>query len=410
MFRNAFAMTPLCSPSRASILTGLCSHSHGIIDNTERGAQSHKLQTFPMMLQKAGYDTAFIGKWHMGNDNTPRPGFNRWYCLAGQGSTFDPAVNDNGKKIQTHGYVTDVLNEQGLKFVRRPRTKPFLLYLSHKAIHPETYQGPDGKLSDPTMSNFMPAPRHKSLYERVSVPRRPSAGVAPTDKPALLQKIADVPPLGPDTGSSDKVILNRLRMLSAVDEGVGSLLKALEASGQLDNTLFVVSSDHGYFYGEHGLSIERRLAYEESIRIPLLMRLPRLIKAGSKPEAIALTIDLAPTFIKVAGANPPEQMQGRSLLPLLEGKTPSDWRHSFFVEYYSDTVFPRMNKMGYKMVRNDRWKYIHYIDQKDADELYDLQNDPYELHNLAGNKAAAVNLKTMQAELKRLLAETGGKG
>ena len=138
IFRNAFSMTPLCSPSRASILTGLCAHSHGIIDNTERGEQSHKLQTFPMVLQKAGYETAFVGKWHMGNDNTPRPGFDRWYCLAGQGSTFDAAVNDDGKAIQTHGYVTDVLNEKGLEFVRRPRTKPFLLYLSHKAMHPET--------------------------------------------------------------------------------------------------------------------------------------------------------------------------------------------------------------------------------------------------------------------------------
>src|SRR5262249_41044679 len=150
-----------------------------------------------------------------------------------------------------------------------------------------------------------PAPRHKSLYEGVSVPRRPSAGVPPLDKPALLQNIAGVPQLGPDTGSKDPVILNRLRMLSAVDEGVGTLLQALEESGDLDNTLFVVTSDHGYFYGEHGLSVERRLAYEESIRIPLLMRLPRLIKAGSTPEAMALTIDLAPTFIRLAGGLPP---------------------------------------------------------------------------------------------------------
>lgn len=408
-FRNAFSMTPLCSPSRASILTGQCAHTHGIIDNTERGKQSHGLHTFPQELQKAGYETAFIGKWHMGNDNSPRAGFDRWYCLAGQGSTFDAAVNDNGHEIQTKGYVTDVLNEKGLEFVRGPHSKPFMLYLSHKAIHPETYQGPDGKLSDPTMSNFMPAPRHKSLYDGVSVPRRPSAGVSPTDKPALQQKIADLRPLGPDTGSSDKVILNRLRMLSAVDDGVGSLLKALEESGQLDNTLFVVSSDHGYFYGEHGLSIERRLAYEESIRIPLLMRLPSMIKAGTTPEAIALTIDLAPTFIDVAGGKPPKQMQGRSLVPVLKGETPADWRHSFFVEYYSDTVFPRMRKMGYKAVRNDRWKYIHYLDQENADEIYDLQNDPYELHNQIGNPSTAADVKAMKDELQRLMVEADAK-
>ena len=165
-FRNAFSLTPLCSPSRASILTGQCAHTHGIIDNTERGEQSKHLHTFPQVLQKAGYETAFIGKWHMGNDNSPRAGFDRWYCLAGQGSTFDAAVNDDGQAVQTKGYVTDILNEKSLEFVRRPRTRPFLLYLSHKAIHPETYQGPDGKLSDPTMSNFMPAPRHKVAVRR----------------------------------------------------------------------------------------------------------------------------------------------------------------------------------------------------------------------------------------------------
>ena len=408
-FRNAFSMTPLCSPSRASILTGQCAHTHGITDNTERGPQTHKLQTFPMVLQKAGYQTAFIGKWHMGNDNTPRPGFDRWYCLAGQGSTFDPAVNDDGKSKQTKGYVTDILNQKGVEFVRSKHSKPFMLYLSHKAIHPETYQGPDGKLSDPTLSNFIPAPRHQSQYAGVKIPRRPNAGVPPTDKPALMQKIDGMPPLGPETGSSDKVILNRLRMLSAVDEGVGELLKALKESGELDNTLFVLTSDHGYFYGEHGLSIERRLAYEESIRIPLLMRLPSMIKAGSTPEALALTIDFAPTFINIAGAQIPKQMQGRSLVPILEGKTPADWRRSFFVEYYSDTVFPRMRKMGYQAVRNDRWKYIHYLDQENADEIYDMQNDPYELQNQIGNPATAADVARMKQELQQHMLETDAK-
>ncbi len=408
-FRNAFAVTPLCSPSRASILTGQCAHTHGIIDNTERGPQSHKLQTFPMVLQQAGYETAFIGKWHMGNDNTQRPGFDRWYCLKGHGKSFDSEVNDNGKSVQTKGYVTDILNEQALEFVRGKHSKPFMLYLSHKAIHPETYQGPDGKLSDPTLSNFMPAPRHRTQYEGVKVPRRPSAGIPPIDKPALMQEIEGMEPLGPNTGSTDKVILNRLRMLSAVDEGVGQLLKALEESGELDNTLFVVTGDHGYFYGEHGLSVERRLAYEESIRIPLLMRLPSMIKAGSTPEAIALTIDLAPTFIEVGGGEIPKQMQGRSLVPLMEGKTLADWRHSFFIEYYSDIVFPRMRKMAYKAVRNDRWKYIHYLEHENADELYDLQNDPYELKNLINDPAAASEAQQMKKELERLLADTEAK-
>lgn len=408
-FRNAFATTPLCSPSRASILTSEYAHTHGIIDNTERSGQSHRLKTFPQELQKAGYETAFVGKWHMGNDSTPRPGFDRWYCLQGQGSSFDPVVNDNGRDVQTKGYVTDLLNEKGVAFIRRKHARPYFLYLSHKAIHPETVQRADGSLSDPNVSNFIPAPRHKDLYAGVKIPRRPNWGVRPTDKPALLQTIDGVAPLGPETGSSDESILNRLRMLASVDEGVGDILKALAETGQLDNTLIVVTGDHGYFYGEHGLSVERRLAYEESIRIPLVMRYPRMVKAGSTPDGVALAIDFAPTFVELARGNVPARFQGRSLLPLVKGSTPADWRKSFLIEYYSDTVFPRMRKMAYKAVRNDRWKYIRYSEQADADELYDLLSDPYELKNVIQEPAAAGALAIMKGELERVLSETAGK-
>ena len=325
----------------------------------------------------------------MGNDNTPRAGFDRWYCLQGQGSTFDPAVNDDGHDVQTHGYVTDLLNAEAVDFIRQKHSRPFFVYLSHKAMHPEPKQAADGTLSDPNASNFIPAPRHKNLYEGDKLPRRPNWNVPPLDKPALQQKIAGLAPLGPETGSSDDSILNRLRMLAAVDEGVGEILKALADAGQLDNTLIVVTGDHGYFYGEHGLSVERRLAYEESIRIPIIMRYPPLIKAGSTPESLALTIDFAPTFVELAGGAMPPQYQGRSLLPLLKGAAPADWRKSILVEYFSDTVFPRMRKMGYHAVRDDHWKYIHYDEQADADELYDLTVDPYELKNIAHETAAA---------------------
>jgi N-acetylglucosamine-6-sulfatase len=403
-FTNAFSATPLCSPSRASILTGQYAHEHGITDNLERSEQSHKLKTFPQELQQAGYETAYIGKWHMGNDNTERPGFDRWYCLKGQGTSFDSEVNDDGQVVHTQGYVTDVLNDEALEFVRRKRNRPFMLYLSHKAIHPETAQGPDGKLSDPTASNFIPAPRHEKLYEGVEVPRRPSADVPPLDKPALQQEIEGLPPLGPETVNTDESILQRLRMLAAVDEGVGQLLDALAESGELDNTLFVVAGDHGYFYGEHGLSVERRLAYEEAARIPLMMRYPAKIEEGATPDELVQTIDLAPTFVELAGGAIPAAYQGRSLWPLLAGQTPDDWRDSILIEYYSDTVFPRVHKMGYKAVRTNRWKYIHYTDQAGMDELYDLENDPYEIKNLIGEPASADQLAVMQAELKRLLA------
>jgi N-acetylglucosamine-6-sulfatase len=408
-FLNAFATTPLCSPSRASILTSEYAHVHGIIDNTDRSKQSHLLKTFPQELQKAGYVTAFFGKWHMGNDNTPRDGFDRWYCLQGQGSTFDPAVNDNGHDVQTHGYVTDLLNEKTLDFIRQKHSRPYFIYLSHKAMHPETKQAADGSLSDPNASNFIPAPRHQNLYEGVKLPRRPNWSVPPLDKPALQQKIAGLAPLSPETGSTDDSILNRLRMLASVDEGVGQILKALADAGQLDNTLIVFTGDHGYFYGEHCLSVERRLAYEEGIRVPIIMRYPPLIKAGERPENLALTIDFAPTFVQLAGGTIPSQYHGRSLVSLMKGAAPSDWRKSILVEYFSDTVFPRMRKMGYHAVRDERWKYIHYDDQADADELYDLTVDPYELKNVVHDKAAADALLQMQIKLRKLLVETNRK-
>jgi N-acetylglucosamine-6-sulfatase len=408
-FLNAFATTPLCSPSRASILTSQYAHTHGIIDNTERSKQSHRLKTFPQELQKAGYETAFFGKWHMGNDNTPRAGFDRWYCLQGQGSTFDPVVNDDGREVQTHGYVTDLLNSKAVDFIRQKHSRPYFVYLSHKAMHPETEQAADGTLSDPNASNFIPAPRHKTLYEGAKLPRRPNWSVPPLDKPALQQKIAGLAPLGPETGSSDESILNRLRMLASVDEGVGEIREALADAGQLDNTLIVVTGDHGYFYGEHGLSVERRLAYEEGIRIPIVMRYPPLIKDGSKPGSLALAIDFAPTFVELAGAAIPTEYQGRSLLPLMKEAVPSNWRKSILIEYFSDTVFPRMRKMGYHAVRDDHWKYIHYDDQADADELYDLANDPYELKNIAHDSATSDALLMMQNDLQKQLVATRGK-
>ncbi len=408
MFRNAFATTVICSPSRANILTGLHTHAHGIVDNTDRSPQSHRLATFPQWLQRAGYETAFIGKWHMGNDDSRRPGFDHWVCLKGQGSTFDPELNVNGAARTVRGYVTDILHEQALTFLRAPRSKPFLLYLAHKAVHPETVQRADGSLSDPTLSNFIPAERHRALYADAKVPRRPNAVAAPTGKPALLRPIDGLPPLGPATGSSDEVIRNRLRMLAAIDEGAGEILRALESAGRLEDTLIVFTSDHGYFYGEHGLSVERRLAYEEGIRIPLFARYPKRIAAGTRRNQIVLTLDFAPTMAELAGAQVPAGLHGRSFVPLLAGN-PAGWRESFLIEHFSDNVFPRTRGLGYQAVRTEHWKYIHYVEVPGADELYDLNRDLFEMRNLAGAAGAQAELSRLKAELARLVAESGGK-
>lgn len=402
LFRNAFVTTPLCSPSRAGFLTGQYPRTHGISDNIDRSAASHKLTTFPLLLRQSGYATAFIGKWHMGNDDSPRPGFDRWVSFKGQGSYIDPAINDDGKDVNRRGYITDILNGYAVDYIKRRHDKPFLVYLAHKAIHPEVMQHGDGSINMDHAERFIPAKRHEKLYAGRKIPRRPSAMRPPTGKPALERSIDNLPPLGPNTATRDEVVLGRLRSLMAVEEGVGAILRALRETRQLNNTVIVFSSDNGYFYGEHGLSIERRLAYEESIRMPLLVRYPKVIKPGTVRDEFALNIDIAPTLLELAGVSTSHVLEGRSLVPLLRGEHP-EWRNSFLIEYYSDRVMPRIRQMGYKAIRNERWKYIRYLELKGMDELYDLKTDPYEMKNLFNDPDAAKQLYRMQQELERLL-------
>lgn len=401
-FRNAFITGPLCSPSRASFLTGQYPHTHGIIDNVNRSAASHQLITFPFLLRQSGYTTAFIGKWHMGNDDSVRPGFDRWVSFKGQGSYLDPEINDDGKDVKPDGYITDLLTGYAIEFIKRRHEKPYLVYLAHKAIHPEVMQHDDGSVNLAQAERFIPAERHRSLFVGEKIPRRPNAMRPPTGKLALERKIGGLPPLGPDTATRDEAVLGRLRSLMAVEEGIGEILKALKETDQLDNTVIVFTSDNGYFYGEHGLSVERRLAYEESIRMPLLIRYPKAIKGGIVRDEFALNIDLAPTLLELAGVSAPNRMEGRSLVPLLKGAK-TEWRKSFLIEYYSDKVFPRIHQMGYKAVRNERWKYIHYFELEGMDELYDLKADPYEIKNIIREPGAARILEGMKQEMERLL-------
>jgi N-acetylglucosamine-6-sulfatase len=325
--------------------------------------------------------------------------------MKGQGTSFDPELNENGRRDTYTGHTTDVLNEKAAAFVQKRRDEPFCLYLAHKALHPELIQFDDGSISDPKAAKFMPAERHKDLYTDDPIPRRLNVTDTLEGKPALQRKITGLPPLGPETGTPDETIRDRLRMLAAIDEGVGQLLDALEQTRQLDDTVFVFTSDHGYWYGEHGLSVERRLPYEEAARIPLLVRYPRLVKAGSLIDDVALSIDLAPTLLELAGFEPPHTMDGRSLAPLLRGERPGDWRTSFLIEYYTDTVFPRVLDMGYKAIRTERYKYIHYTDLEGMDELYDLKSDPYEMNNIIDDPAAQETLGQLKGELQTFLKD-----
>jgi N-acetylglucosamine-6-sulfatase len=367
------------------------------------------LDTFPQWLQRAGYTTAFVGKWHMGNDDSRRPGFDHWVCLKGQGSTYDPELNVNGRKETARGYVTDLLNARAVEFVRTKHAKPFMLYFAHKAVHPETVQRADGSLSDPALSNFIPAERHKTLYADAKIPRRPNALQPPQGKPALQRTIEGLEPLGPKTGSSDDVVRNRLRMLAAIDDGMGELFRALEETGQLERTLIVFTSDHGYWYGEHGLSVERRLAYEEGIRIPLFVRYPPAIRPGTRRNQMVLTLDFAPTLAEVAGAPVPAGVHGKSFARLF-AENGAPLREAFLIEHFSENVFPRTRGLGYQAVRTEHWKYIRYVDVPGgAEELYDLNRDMFEMRNLIAVPGAGAELAKLKAELARQLEATGGK-
>ena len=410
-FLNAFAATPLCSPSRASILTGQYVHTNGITDNTARDAASHRLPTFAIPLAAAGYQTAFMGKWHMGNDDTRRPGWTRWVSMKGQGEAVNPKFNVDGERLEVTGYVTDVLTDYAIDFVRKAGDEPFMLFLAHKALHPNIMQRDDGGTATlaEQPAGFVPAERHRGRYASAVVPRRLNATRAPVRKPALQRQIPGLPPLSVTTGTSDADVRARLEMLLGVDESLGRIVQVLEELGELDNTVIVLTSDHGYFYGEHGLDEERRLAYEETVRIPLIIRYPKIVRAGATPAQMVQTIDLASTILELAGVADTVQRHGNSLVPVLGGGTPP-WRSSVLIEYYSDTVFPRILTMGYEAVRTERYKYIRYAELPGMDELYDLDADPFEMDNLMGSPQGRALLPELQAELAQLQRESGYLG
>ncbi len=415
-FTRAYHVTPLCSPNRASLLTGQYPSRHGIRDNVARSLTSHGLRTFPQALQELGYETAFVGKWHMGNDPTPRPGFDEWVSFAGQGRTVDPEVYEDGRLHEVRGYVTDILTDRSVDFIEAERERPFLLYLSHKAIHPDAVQRDDGSVDVESGMRFVPAPRHAGRYENTAVERAPSylpppalpAGKSVFSLALERKRSHDVQTaMGPilDPGTSDETIRRRAEMLLAVDEGLGRILDALDARGQLENTMVVFTSDNGYFFGEHGASIERRLPYEEAVRSPLIVRHPATVAPGTEVSELVLSVDVAPTLIDVAGGRPGDHIQGRSWLPLLRGDA-SGWREAALLEYYShEQPMPWMRDLSYKVVNTGQFKLVHWLQHHGADELYDLEADPYEMDNLAGRPEHGERLAELRSHLDRLVAE-----
>lgn len=384
IFRNAFVTTPLCFPSRANMLTGQYAHTNGVKVGADRAPLGHRLVTFPRLLHDAGYATAFIGKWHLGLDEIPPPGIDRWVSFKEQGEYVNPELYIDGTKEKKSGYLTDLLTEYAVDFIKRPRDQPFLVYLSHKAVH----------------APFIPAERHQDLFNDLPVIPRPGAFDTWEGKPVLRRPGIKLRAKGdPDLETTHFNVRDYMRCLMAVDEGIERIFAALETTGQLENTVIVFTSDNGYFFGEHDLG-GKHGPYEESIRIPLLIRYPKGIKAETSIDQFALSIDFAPTFLDLAGVPAPKTMEGRSLLPLLRGET-QGWRTSFLTEFFLGDGTNRFPT--WQAVRNNRWKFIRYVGLEEMNELYDLQADPYELKNLVDEPKAREMRTSLEKELQSMV-------
>jgi arylsulfatase A-like enzyme len=419
-FSRAMHATPLCSPNRACILTGRYTASHCIYNNEDRSELSHLLPTFPQELQRAGYTTSLVGKWHMGNDPSPRPGFDYWVSFPGQGKIIDPELHENGRLQKVPGYITDVLTDRALRFVRAQRQskRPFFLYFAHKAVHPDAIQRADGSLDTAYGTRYIVAERHRGRYRNEIFPRsklgKPALHGALGSEmvqrflerkqaPATVQEFGDIL----DPGTSEQSIRDRAETMLGVDESMGSLLAELEESGQLENTAILFTSDNGFFFGEHGLSIERRLPYEEAIRAPLLARYPPMVEPATVVDSLVSSVDIAPTILQLADAKLGAHVQGVSFLPLLKREVGATGRSAVLIENFSDDrPMPWVLDADYKTIRTERHKLIHWIQHPEWDELYDLKTDPHEQRNAIRDPQNRELLMSLRAQLGKLVQQS----
>ena len=396
-FKNAFVTTALCSPSRASILTGKYAHRHRIVDNNT--AIPAGTTFFPALLQKTGYKTGFFGKWHMGAEtDEPKAGFDQWVSFKGQG-TYLPnpnGLNVNGKKVPQKGYITDELTDYALDWLDTlPKNQPYFMYLSHKAVH----------------SDFVPAERHKGRYKDaqfVYPPTMAETGEMAQHRPMWVQNQrnshhgVDYP--YHSTLDLAEYYKRYAETLLGIDESVGRVLAALDKRGQLESTLVIYMGDNGFAFGEHGL-IDKRTAYEESMRVPLLARCPELFKGGQTVKPVVAGLDVMPTVLAAAGVAAPAGLDGMNWLPLTQGESPQ-WRKELLYEYYWERNFPQTPTMH--ALRGDRYKFVRYQGIWDVDELYDLSEDPLETRNLIFSEKHQAIIKEMREHLFDILEKTDG--
>lgn len=418
---RCFVTNSICGPCRAVILTGKYSHLNGYRVNEKKFDGSQP--TVPKMLQTAGYETALIGKWHLGSDPT---GFDHWHILQGQGPYYNPAMKTPTGVVKHIGYTTEIITDLTLEWLEKGRNpaKPFFLMYQHKAPH----------------RNWQPGPKYLDRYKDVKIPEPATLfdDYAGRANPARQQKMSIAQDLNPDdlklsppdglTPEQKKVFEaayaeeNRafaeaklsgdertrwnfqryakdyLRCVDAVDDNIGRVLDYLDKSGLAENTLVIYTSDQGWWLGEHGW-YDKRWMYEESFRTPLLCRWPGKIKPGSVSTDMVMNLDFAETFLNIAGVEIPADMQGRSVVPVLTGETPADWRKSVYYHYYEYPV-PHAVHPHYG-IRTERYKLIHYYTTGEW-ELFDLKEDPQEMRSIFAEEAHQELVRELQQQLAGL--------
>ena len=438
-FTNSFVANSLSGPSRACMLTGKHSHKNGYTDNTSCAPFDAAQTTFPKLLQRAGYETAVVGKWHLGSLPT---GFDHWEVVPGQGDYYNPDfIRPTGDTVRCEGYLTDIVTDKSIAWLRERRdpAKPFCLLVHHKAqhriwmadtCHLALYEDRDFPLPETFFDDYAGRPAaaaqemsiasdhdmdpvydlkmwYPGVESRLSRSYEGMIGrMNPEQRAAwdrfygpLAEEFYRTNPQGRERAQwkFNRYMRDYLKTLRSLDDNVGRLLDYLDESGLAENTLVVYTSDQGFYMGEHGW-FDKRFMYEESMRTPLVVRMPGGVRGDI--DALVQNIDYAPTFLELAGAEVPDAMQGVSLLPLLRGERPADWRRSLYYHFYEYPA-EHMVKRHYG-VRTDRWKLIRFYDDIDHWELYDLQEDPHELRNLYGRPEYAARQRELEEELVRL--------
>lgn len=406
LFEHCFCVNSICVPSRASVLTGRYSHANGVRTNADALPQG--ALTFPRILKDAGYATAIVGKWHL---QTEPEGFDHWCVLPGQGAYFDPPMIENGVRQKNAGYVSEVITSRALAWLKvRDRGKPFCLLVHHKAPHANWEAGPAEQALFEQETIPEPETLNEDLAGRSEAVRSHRLFVGRPQWELHFEKRFGEIPAGVPEGRIRNWVYQRyvkdyLRCAASVDTGVGQVLDFLDAESLAANTLVIYSSDQGFLLGEHGF-YDKRLMYEESIRMPLIVRWPGVVRPGGRIGEMALNVDLGPTLIEAAGAAMPAGLHGRSVLPLLRGERPGDWRTSFYYRYY-EAAYGLGPIEG---VRTTTHKLIRYGFADRGAELYDLQADPREMHNRIADPAAAPVAKSLSEELARLREQLGAPG